>query len=689
MSVASAYAGEDGRLVHVSPGFCRLLGYSERELLELSLDELARPEQRSEVINALRDAAGNGLAGVCIDLSLIAKEGAAVAVELACCEVADPASGRRLTVIHAQDIGERRRAELALAEERQLLDEFLANIPAQVYFKDRESRFLRVSQAQATKLGFDDASDLIGRTDFDVFGDEHAAKARADEEQVMRTAQPIIDLEEREVYHGRTAGRAREPGWVLTTKLPLRDSTGAIVGTFGISQDITARKRAEAALRDSEERWRALLEHLQEIVVLADPAGRLIYATPSMQRWLGYHPEELIGIDLATTAHPEDVATLTQAFRTAASGQPIRLTHRIRHKDGSWHTLESTVVSLRENPVVEAVLFTSADVTDRIALEEERERLEMERRVSHRLEAVGQLAAGIAHEINTPLQFVGDSIVFLKEAVEELLVLADEYREVLWGDEPISLAQRQQMMREAEERADLDYLMERVPAAFERTADGIQRVRTIVQAMKRFSHPSNGDIEPVNLAEAIETTLTVCRNEYKYVADVELELGELPPVPCNLGEINQVLLNLIVNAAQAIEEGRGQQAADGDELRPGKIRISTAVDHGHAVLRISDNGPGIPKALQERIYEPFFTTKEVGRGTGQGLALARATINRHCGSLECDSAPGHGATFTIRLPLERSGAGADMRQRMPAAVGQNGLSDLAMTNAGHRADSPA
>jgi EAL domain-containing protein (putative c-di-GMP-specific phosphodiesterase class I) len=297
-------------------------------------------------------------------------------------------------------------------------------------------------------------------------------------------------------------------------------------------------------------------------------------------------------------------------------------------------------------PGAVADLGGSSRVTRGGALERELGRLELDRRVSQRLEAVGQLAAGIAHEINTPLQFVGDSIAFLKDAVDELLALTGLYRETLHSDAAIPVERRRQTMREAEARADVEYLCERIPAAFDRTVDGIARVRSIVQAMKRFSHASGSEAAPADLNEALETTLAVCRNEYKYVAEVELDLGPLPAVVCNIGELNQVFLNLIINAAQAIEE---QLDASG---QLGQIRIATRVEADMAVIEIADDGPGIPPALQDRIYEPFFTTKEIGKGTGQGLALALATIQRHSGTLHCVSSPGDGTTFTIRLPLQ-------------------------------------
>jgi signal transduction histidine kinase len=341
---------------------------------------------------------------------------------------------------------------------------------------------------------------------------------------------------------------------------------------------------------------------------------------------------------------PEDLQALRELGLDAAQGYLLGRPTSDRDAILRWCAGEAP--SVRKEARLPAASGSTPEGSERKALETERERLELDRRVSHRLEAVGQLAAGIAHEINTPLQFVGDSVTFLQHAVDELLELTWLYRETLYGEAPMPVEHRRRIMREAEERADVDYLCERIPIAFARTADGIARVRSIVQAMKRFSHASSTESAPADINEAIETTLAVCRNEYKYVATVALELGELPAVTCNIGELNQVFLNLIINAAQALEE----KVSDSGEL--GLIRISTRVIGSEVQIEIADDGPGIPRQLQERIYEPFFTTKEVGKGTGQGLALALSTIERHGGSLKCVSEPGQGATFTIRLPLE-------------------------------------
>jgi two-component system, NtrC family, sensor kinase len=639
----------EGRWQLVNPALCRMLGYREDEVLGHHFTEFTHPDDVEMGLKNWRYLREGTESRFEYEKRYVAKDGHEIWALVGASVITDWDEESGFMIVQMQDITERKRAESALAEERQLLHAFLQNTPDQVYFKDLASRFLRVSDVQAERLGFRDAEDAIGKTDFDAFSDEHARQAFEDEQRIIRTAEPIYNLEERETFiDGREA-------WVSTTKMPLHDETGTIVGTFGVSTDITARKRGERLLLESEERWRTLLANSQDIVMLIDAAGRLTYANPAVARWLGYEPDELVGATLVGLAHADDKQAVTDAFARACgtsrtSGRPELVNYRSTHKDGSWHMLEATLVCLLDDPAIGAVLVASRDVSERAALEQERERLELERRVSQRLEAVGQLSAGIAHEINTPLQFVGDSVTFLREAVDELLALTKMYHYLLHTQEMIGKQERQRRAAEAEESADLGYLTERIPKAFERTVDGIARVRSIVQAMKRFSHPSGSDAAPSDLNEAVDTTLAVCRNEYKYVADVELDLGKLPPVVCNIGEINQVLLNLIINAAQAI----GENVARTEER--GTIRISTRVDRNEAVIEIADNGPGIPPEYEDRIYEPFFTTKEIGKGSGQGLALARTTLEQHGGSIKCTSTPGAGTTFTVRLPLRQPGS---------------------------------
>jgi len=259
------------------------------------------------------------------------------------------------------------------------------------------------------------------------------------------------------------------------------------------------------------------------------------------------------------------------------------------------------------------------------------------------------LAAGIAHEINTPTQFVGDNVRYLSDVFGELsdLLTACSDLKADGADEAL------ERIREATAQVDFDELLEDVPAALTETLEGVQRIAKIVLAMKEFSHPGEADQVPVDINHAIENTLTVARNEWKYVAEVACDLQpDLPEVMCQPGELNQVLLNLIVNAAHAIgERYRGSNAK-------GTITLSTRQDGDWVEVRIADTGTGIPESVRERIFDPFFTTKEVGKGTGQGLAIARAVIaDKHHGQLTFETIMGEGTTFIIRLPLGLTVAG--------------------------------
>jgi signal transduction histidine kinase len=280
---------------------------------------------------------------------------------------------------------------------------------------------------------------------------------------------------------------------------------------------------------------------------------------------------------------------------------------------------------------------------------------EAELRQSQKLEAVGRLASGVAHEINTPIQFVSDSVHFLRDATGDLIGALQKLRLLrLAVSASGAFAAEAAAAAEAEEAADLDYLFENAPKAVERSLDGLKRVTTIVKSMKEFAHPDTAEMIATDLNHAIESTLIIARNEYKYVADVETVFGVLPPVVCHPGEVNQTVLNLVVNAAHAIEE-----LVKGTEKR-GSISVKTSVEGELVVVAISDTGGGIPETIRDRIFEPFFTTKEVGKGTGQGLAIARSVVvDKHGGELSLISEVGKGTTFFIRLPFAGRGQTRD------------------------------
>jgi signal transduction histidine kinase len=273
-----------------------------------------------------------------------------------------------------------------------------------------------------------------------------------------------------------------------------------------------------------------------------------------------------------------------------------------------------------------------------------RDRMESQLRLAQKLQSVGQLAAGIAHEINTPMQYIGDNAAFLDEALRSLLTLVDAYRAAIAATaDPATAAD----VHRLEEELDLEYLRGNASEACTNAREGVQRVSQIVIAMKTFSHPDQREQSPVSLAAALENTLVVAQNEYRHIADVVTDFADLPEVVCHRGELNQVFLNLIVNAAHAIKEVVKQRGGRGT------IAIRTRRDGPDTVvIAISDTGGGIPEAIRDRVFDPFFTTKDVGHGTGQGLALARtAIVDRHGGTISFETQLGEGTTFFVRLPI--------------------------------------
>ena len=311
-------------------------------------------------------------------------------------------------------------------------------------------------------------------------------------------------------------------------------------------------------------------------------------------------------------------------------------------KNGTVRTLGLKAIEL-DTENVAGLLIIGADITERLELEEQL-------RQAHKLESIGQLAAGIAHEINTPTQYIGDNVGFLKSSFQDLTLLLKSYERLLAAAQAGSVTtETVDEISAAVGKSDAGYLLEEIPKAIDQTLDGIARVSSLVGAMKDFSHPGTKEKVAIDLNRAIDSTITVARNEWKYVADLETEYDPaLQQVYCLPGEFNQVILILIVNAAHAIAD---LIAKGGPEK--GKITVQTRKCTDWNEVRIQDTGGGIPASIRTRIFDPFFTTKEIGKGTGQGLAIARSVIvGKHGGTIHFETEEGKGTTFIIRLPLE-------------------------------------
>ncbi len=438
---------------------------------------------------------------------------------------------------------------------------------------------------------------------------------------------------------------------VAVTTSPIKDGHGRVIGASKIARDITERKRAEEELRASEERYRAFFETAAEGILVADIESKQFkYANPAICKMLGYTAEQLTRLGMADIHPPEALDRVAVEFETQARGEK-NLTREIPclRKDGVVVYADITTA-----PVVidgrKCNIGFFTDITEHKQEEQKRVALELQLRQAQKLETIGQLAAGIAHEINTPTQFISDNTRFVQDAFQDVKPAIEQCHRLLEAVKQNAVTE--QMVREVEEAmqtADPEYLLTEVPKAVQQSLDGLRRVAKIVQAMKDFSHPGSESKTAVDLNRAIESTITVARNEWKYVSDLVTEFDpELPPVPCLPGEFNQVILNMLVNAAHAIADVIGH-----GENGKGKITISTRRMGDWVEVRISDTGTGIPEAARSKIFDPFFTTKPVGKGTGQGLAIARSVVvDKHGGNIDFETELGQGTTFIIRLPLQ-------------------------------------
>jgi PAS domain S-box-containing protein len=417
------------------------------------------------------------------------------------------------------------------------------------------------------------------------------------------------------------------------------------------------RLRRELRLRDAA--LDAGSSHFM-LVSSCDPLHPIVYVNRTLARAYGFEPEELMGqsVTVLKVKDPADPRLLDISDRLRR-GETVRDDLEVVRSDGTAFCAGFTITPLRNRlQQITHYVAVGADITTRKEAERkreqlqeqlynemhERERISLELRLAQKLEAVGRLAAGLAHEINTPIQYVGDSVSFLRSAFQDLARLFAAHRAVVLGGQAASEEQLEQL-RAIEREIDFDFLRVEMPKAFERTLEGTQRVTEIVRAMKEFAHPDGSEQSPADLNHALEMTLIVARNEYKYDATVATQFDEIPPVTCNVGELNQVFLNLIVNASHAIQDSH-------HDAITGRITVTTRAVDKMVEITVADNGCGIPQENLEKIYDPFFTTKAVGRGTGQGLPIARSIIvDKHGGDIRVESYIGTGTRFTILLPI--------------------------------------
>ena len=440
----------------------------------------------------------------------------------------------------------------------------------------------------------------------------------------------------------RTKNDKEIPVELSLSALKIREKWHAV----GIIRDITDRKMAEKDLKEAHVKATQLLASISFIIVALDMEDKIVEWNQCAEKSFGLTRNEVIGKKLSECPIDWDTKKVLREINLCkTSGKwgsldDVRMTHQNK---------KERLLGVSFNPVlglsgkVRGVLIHAYDITNR-------RHLESQLAQAQKLESIGQLAAGIAHEINTPTQYVGDNTRFLKEAFEDTNRALKSYDQLFNAVKNNTVSDH--LIQEVEnviQKTDLIYLMAEIPTAIEQTLEGLARVTKIVRSMKEFSHPGADEKTTVDINSALENTLTVARNEWKYVADVKTDFeADLPLVACLPGELNQVFLNIIINAAHAIsdisEDGSGKK---------GIITASTRSKRNSVEIRISDTGRGIPEDIQSRIFDPFFTTKEPGRGTGQGLAISHTVIvEKHGGSINFETETGKDTTFIIQLPIQ-------------------------------------
>lgn len=553
-----------------------------------------------------------------------------------------------------QEVDVRLQAEAALKESRQELANIIDFLPDATYVINNEGKVIAWNKAIEELTGTK-APDMLGKGDYEYalpfYGErrpmliDFALNPQKNMETKYSTAEKRGEVLTGGTYVELGKGKA----WLQGTASVLRDSNGSVAGAICSMRDLTEAKKTREELRRTNVEMAQLLASIPSFLIGLTPEYRIIRWNRAAEKIFGIDRDSVTGRPIDECGIQWDWLKMSVAISSCRrDNASIRLDDiRFQRPDGKEGFLGVVVSSIEgKDSKSSGILLLGIDVTERKILESQLVQ-------AQKLESIGQLAAGIAHEINTPAQYVGDNARFLLEACTDMERVHDLYdrllREIKSGNPADELVRK---IEEAAEEVDLEYIRQEAPKAVRQSLEGIERISGIVLAMKEFSHPGTNAKTNIDLNRAIESTITVARNEWKYVAEIITDFDPgLPFVPCLPAEINQVVLNMIINAGHAIGDALEQNGSD----KKGTIAISTRALDGHAEIHISDTGTGVPDDIRSKIFDPFFTTKEVGKGTGQGLAISRSVVvDKHGGTISFESEVGKGTCFIIRLPLNQS-----------------------------------
>jgi len=617
----------DGKIQYVNPRLTESTGYTFEELQGkdpsiLSADETP-PEQYSEIGKALEHGGWRGI------VRSKRKDGELFWESVSISLIRDAYGRPTHQLAVAEDMTERLEMEAALKLSEERFRIAAESSGDSIYEWDLRSD-------QVTILGGGGNRPTASGWALPWRNDASAQLLHPhDRERVQTAIRRSLDTGEPFKQEYRMSGPSGEYRYYSDQGSALRDQQGRPYKWIGVCRDITEEKQIERANAELA----AVVECADAAIVRKDLSGEILTWNRGAERIYGFSAEEMIGRTMAVMIPPDRLDEDLQLMEKLRRGESVQHLETTRlTKSGTLIHVLLTISPIRDRSgTLLGVAHVAWDIT-------QIKHLERQLAQTQKLESIGHLAAGIAHEINTPIQYIGDNGKFLEDAFKDLLKFADAC-----GQSAADRGAEGKLPTQQEvDHGVLEYLREEIPKAIEQLIEGVDQVARIVRAMKEFSHPGPVEKMPVDINRAIESTILVSKNEWKYVADITTDLDQtLPPVPCVAGEFNQVILNLIVNAAHAIAD-----VVRGTEQK-GAIHISTRRDGAYAEIRISDTGGGIPESVRSKVFDPFFTTKPVGQGTGQGLAIAHSVIvQKHRGTITFESETGKGTTFVLKLPLE-------------------------------------
>ena len=599
----------DGTVLEANRAGLIATGLKPDDMLGRRMDEIAPWNYSLKTQQQVREAIDRAARGEAsrYDVQIRGAEGRFIDIDFSLQPIRGEAGAVTFLVASAIVITERKQAEEASAAQQKMLDGLIAAVPDLVYFKDRDSRLIRINEAYAKRAGLADVRAAVGKTDFDIFG-EHARQAFEDEQRIVATGKPMINQEEREDWQD---GRVT---WATSTKLPLFDSSGKIIGIMGISRDITERKEAEEALARERNLLRTILDILPDYVYLKDEQSRFILCN----HWHGgggvvpVKTRDVIGKTDADFFPPEQAAQFRADELAVLNGTPlINKEETFTRPDGSQKVILTTKLPFRDGSgKIVGLVGYARDIT-------EQRRLEEQFRQSQKMEAIGQLAGGVAHDFNN--------------------ILAA-------------------MMMQTGLVGNTGNLPEEVKAGLHEIRGFAERAANLTRQLLLFSRKQVMQPRDLDLNEVVTNVAKLFQRIIGEDVRLQLHLHSTPlMIHADMGMLDQVLMNLAVNARDAMPKGGRLLIETSEKVMAENVaRLNPdALPGRYACLSVSDTGCGIPPEALSRIFEPFYTTKGPGKGTGLGLATVFGIVKQHQGWIKVDSKPDQGSNFQIFLPASK------------------------------------